>query len=102
MENYTFQMRVTTEQPVSLPKYFKLVNTYYMILDQETYLRVKDHTDKLDSHVWLYPVIERERIKYSIDHIAESMAKGFLEEVTEQEFKSIFTKVSIALEELMN
>ena len=102
MENYTFNMIVTTEQPVSLPKYFRVVNTYYMILDQETYLRVKDHLDELDPLVGLYPVIEREKIRYSIDHIAESMAKGFLEQITEQEFKEVFTKVSIALEALMN
>ena len=102
MNSYTFQMRVTTEQPVTLPKYFKVVNTYYMILDQDTYLRVKDHTDELDPKVGLYPVIEQEKIRYSIDHIYESMNKGYLEEITEEEFKEVFTKVSIALEELMN
>ena len=100
MNSYTFQMRVTTEQPVTLPKYFKVVNTYYMILDQETYLRVKDHTDELDPKVGLYPVIEQEKIRYSIDHIC--MNKGYLEEITEEEFKEVFTKVSIALEALMN
>jgi hypothetical protein len=102
MENYTFQMRVTTEKPVTLPKYFTVGNTYYMILDEETYLRVKDHLDELDPKVGLYPVIEQEKIRYSIDHISESMAKGYLKQITEEEFKEVFTKVSIALEALMN
>lgn len=102
MENYTFTTKVLTDQSVILPKYFKVVNTYYMILDTETYLRIKDHTDELDSQVWLYPVIERERIKYSIDHLSVSKQNGELKEITEQEFKEAFTKVSIALEELMN
>ena len=102
MENYTFTTKVLTDQSVSLPKYFKVVNTYYMILDQETYLRVKDHTDNLYPLVGLYPTIERDKIRYSIDHISVSKQNGELKEITEQEFKEAFTKVSIALEALMN
>jgi hypothetical protein len=30
------------------------------------------------------------------------MAKGYLKQLTEEEFKEVFTKVSIALEALMN
>lgn len=102
MENYTFTTKVLTDQSVILPKYFRVLNTYYMILDTETYLRIKDHTDNLDPLVGLYPTIEREKIRYSIDHLSVSQQKGQLEEVTEDQFKEIFTKVSIALEALMN
>lgn len=102
MENYTFTKKVLTDQSVSLPKCFRVLNTYYMIIDAETYLRVKDHANELDSQVWLYPVIERERMKYSIDHLSVSKEKGYLEEITEEQFKEAFTKVSLALEELMN
>ena len=102
MENYTFNTKVLTEHSVILPKYFRVLNTYYMILDQETYLRVKDHTDNLDPMVGLYPTIEQDKIKYSIDHLSESQQKGHLQEVTEEQFKEVFTKVSIALEALMN
>lgn len=102
MENYTFNTKVLTEHSVVLPKYFRVLNTYYMILNHETYLRIKNHTDELDSMVGLYPTIERDKIKYSIDHLSVSQQKGHLEEVTEEEFKEVFTKVSIALEALMN
>jgi hypothetical protein len=102
MENYTFTTKVLTDQSVILPKYFKVVNTYYMILDLETYLRIKDHTDNLDPLVGLYPTIERDKIRYSIDHLSVSQQKGQLKKVTEDQFKEVFTKVSIALEALMN
>lgn len=102
MENYTFTTKVLTEQSVILPKYFRVLRSYYMILDQNTYLRVKNNTDELDPLVGLFPVIEREKIFYSIDHLSVSQQKGDLTEVTEEEFKEVFTKVSIALEELMN
>lgn len=102
MENYTFKTKVLTERSVILPKYFRVMRSYYMILDQETYIRVKDNTDELDPMVGLYPVIEREKIFYSIDHLSVSQSKGDLIEVTEEEFKKAFIKVSLALEALMN
>ena len=102
MENYTFTTKVLTDYSVVLPKYFRVLNTYYMILDQETYLRIKDHIQELDPMVGLYPVIEREKIRYSIDHLSVSQKNGEIQPITEQEFKEVFTKVSIALEALMN
>ncbi len=102
MENYTFTTKVLTDYSVVLPKYFRVLNTYYMILDTETYLRIKDHIQDLDHMVGLYPVIEREKIRYSIDHLSVSQKNGEIQPITEQEFKEIFVKVSIALEALMN
>ena len=102
MENYTFTTKLLTDYSVVLPKYFRVLNTYYMILDQETYLRIKDHIQDLDHMVGLYPVIEREKIKYSIDHLSVSQKNGEIQPITEQEFKEIFVKVSLALEALMN
>ena len=102
MENYTFTTKVLIEDSVVLPKYFRVLNTYYMILDQETYLRIKDHIQELDPMVGLYPVIEREKIRYSIDHLSVSQKNGEIQPITEQEFREIFVKVSLALEALMN
>ena len=102
MEQYTFTTKVLTDYSVVLPKYFRVIRTYYMILDQETYVRVRDNTDELDPMVGLYPVIERENIRYSIDHLLKSQKNGQIEPITEQEFKEVFTKVSLALEALMN
>ena len=102
MEKFTFAHKVITEETVVLPKYFKIISVYYMILDSVTYVRIKDHTDELDSKLGLYPVIEQDKIKYSIDHIALSQRGGHLEPVTEQQFKEMFVKVSLALEALMN
>lgn len=102
MENYTFTTKVLTDYSVVLPKYFRVLNTYYMILDQETYLRIKDHIQELDPMVGLYPVIEREKIRYSIDHLSVSQKNGEIQPITEQEFREIFVKVSLALEALMN
>ena len=102
MEQYKFTTKVLTEDSVTLPKYFRVLNTYYMILDQETYLRIRNHIQELDPMVGLYPVIERDKIRYSIDHLSVSQKNGEVHPVTEQEFKEVFTKVSLALEALMN
>ena len=102
MENYTFTTKVLTDYSVVLPKYFRVLNTYYMILDEDTYLRIKDHIQELDPMVGLYPVIEREKIRYSIDHLSVSQKNGEVVPITEQEFREIFVKVSLALEALMN
>jgi hypothetical protein len=52
--------------------------------------------------VGLYPVIERDKIRYSIDLLSVSQKNGEVHPITEQEFKEVFTKVSLALEALMN
>ena len=102
MENYTFTTKVLTEDSVTLPKYFRVLNTYYMILDGETYLRIRNHIQELDPMVGLYPVIERDKIRYSIDHLSVSKKNGEIQPITEQDFKEVFVKVSLALEALIN
>lgn len=97
-------MRITTLEQVSreieLPKYFKLKGSpnYYMILDNESCIRVKDYSGDLEALCSLYPIIERTKISY---HSALIASTGF-DHISEAEFKAVFLKVSLELEKLAN
>jgi hypothetical protein len=97
-------MKITTIEQVSreieLPKYFKLKNSpnYYMILDNESCIVVKDYSTNLDALCSLFPKIERTKISY---HSTIIPASGF-DHISETEFKAVFLKVSLELEKLAN
>jgi hypothetical protein len=97
-------MKITTYEQVSkeieLPKYFKIKGSpnYYMILDNQSLIFVRDYTGELDHTVNLYPKIERTSISY---HSAIIPASGF-DHISETEFKAVFLKVSLELEKLAN
>lgn len=100
MENtITITRKINVEQviEVQLPLFFKDLGNYYMVLSPKTVLNVKDFTTAMLNDLGLYPCIEQRELS---DYILSRV--GVIEPITEQEFKSIFTKVSLELEALMN
>jgi hypothetical protein len=94
-------MKITTyeqiKRDIELPKYFMSGNSYFMIIDEVTLLRVKDYSDE-DAHLEIYPLIERANIRYFSPILA---SHGF-EEISETQFKLAFIRVSLRLEKMMN
>lgn len=88
----------TVSKEVDLPKYFKCKRTgssYYMVIDENTLLYVKDYND---ASFCLFPSISQEKISIHVPIIA---SYGF-DHISESEFKRVFLKVSLELEKLAN
>jgi hypothetical protein len=80
---------------IDLPAYFKVLSNYYMVLEGENILAVRDLDEP---QLRLYPCIEQTNVNY----LGLANSKFPLEEITEKEFKSVFIKVSLELEKLAN
>ena len=97
-------MKITTYEAVTkevdLPKYLKLKGSpwFYMILDDNTLISLRDYSDELSATLGLYPEIRRENISNNISLITKY---GF-DHISEAEFKNVFLKVSLELEKLAN
>jgi hypothetical protein len=87
----------TVEMEVELPNYFRIDNSdsYFMVIDHNTAVMVKDHTYNPD--LWLYPSIEVVRFSF-----VSLLAKKGIIEITEQEFKEVYSNVYLELEKIMN
>lgn len=101
MENtITITRKINVEQvmEVQLPLFFKDLGNYYMVLNHKTVLNVKDYANnEIYSGLGLYPCIRQDEIT---DYLLSRADK--LEPITEEEFKSVYTKVSVELEAMMN
>lgn len=99
MNTITITRKITVEQTVDvqLPLFFKDLSNYYMVLTPKTVLNVKDFKKEIYHGLGLYPAIEQRDLS---DYILSRA--DVLEAITEQEFKEVFTKVSLELEALMN
>ena len=85
----------TTSEEIELPSFFKVLSNYYMVLDEQNILAVRDLNEP---HLRLYPCIEQTNINY----LGLSASKFPLEEITEKQFKDAFIRVSLELEKLAN
>jgi hypothetical protein len=91
-------VKKSVDQEIELPKYFKSGHErFYMILDEDTLLHVKNYTAE-DASLGLYPFIDRSKISY----VAPVFAIYGFQEITEEEFRKEFVEVSLHLESLMN
>jgi hypothetical protein len=94
-------MKITTyeqtKKEIELPKYIKSGYSYYMILDEDTLLHVKNYTAE-DASLGLYPSIDRSKLSY----VAPVFAIYGFQEITEEEFRKEYVEVSLHLESLMN
>ena len=102
MTQFTFTNKVLTEETVVLPKYFKVSTVYYMILDDQTFVRVKDYTTDMDKLVGLWPCIEQEKMAYAIDYLSTRQKNGEVVEITADDFHSVFIKVATAIQKLIS
>jgi hypothetical protein len=91
--------KINVEQvvEVNLPVFFKDLSNYYMVLSPKTMLQVKDFNNEIYNGLGLYPCIEQREIsEHHLSRVSE------IEAITEEQFKEVFTKVSLELEALMN
>lgn len=98
METVKITTTVAVNQQVSveLPRYFKDLETYYMVLDQNQLLTVSNY-NKSWRDVGLFPSIRMEKLmQFHIDR------KDMYEVISEDHFKAVFIAVSLELEALMN
>ena len=88
---------IETKVTIDLPKFFKTKyssNNYYMTTGAESAIEVTD-LDFTESLI-LFPRIQGTCIRYI------AFIQNGVEEISEAEFKSAFTRVSMRLEEMMN
>ena len=87
----------TMETSFELPKYFKHLQSYYMVLDESTILAISDFDKPHYRSAGLLSSIQHDRItNYYADNAP------LFEAITEEEFREVFVKVSVELEALMN
>lgn len=99
MNTITVTRKINVEQTVEveLPLFFKDLSNYYMVLSPKNLLNVKDFNNEIYHGLGLYPAIEQRDVS---DYILSRAS--VIEAITEEEFKEVFTKVSLELEALMN
>ena len=88
---------IETKVTIDLPKFFKTKyndNRYYMTVSTESAVEVIDLV--FDESMILFPRIQGTCIRYI------AFIQNGVEEISEAEFKSAFTRVSLRLEEMMN
>jgi hypothetical protein len=94
-------MKITVEKTINmeveLPSYFKINNSdsYFMVIDDYSAVMVKDPTYNPD--LWLYPIIEVVRFTF-----VSLLAKRGIIEITEEQFREVYSNVYLELEKLMN
>ena len=86
-------MKITVE----LPSYFKIVNSdsWFMVIDEYSAVMVRDQSYNRD--MLLYPTIEVVTIGF-----VSFVAKRGIIEITEEQFKEVYSNVYLELEKLMN
>jgi hypothetical protein len=92
------QINQTTKMTIEVPKYFrskKYPNYYFMTWGEESAVRVVNY-DIAESLI-LYPSIDVVGLKY----VSTSYEDG-IEPISEADFKHVFIKVSLLIENLMN
>lgn len=76
-------------------KYYRKLSWYYMILDENTMVVVKDfERNESNAALWLFPEIRIDRLLASA--ISES------DPISEAEFKAAFLRVSVRIEETLS
>ena len=87
----------TVEMEVELPNYFRIDNsdTCFMVIDDYSAIMVRDQSYNPD--LWLYPTIEVVRFTF-----VSLLAKKGIIEITEHEFKEVYSNVYLELEKIMN
>jgi hypothetical protein len=87
----------TVQMEVELPSYFKIDNSdsWFMVINEYSAVMVRDQSYNRD--MLLYPTIEVVTIGF-----VSFVAKRGIIEITEQQFREVYSNVYLELEKLMN
>lgn len=99
METIKLKTRTFTETEFSVPKYFKISNHYYMIIDEINYLLVKS---TIENSLTVYPEISILGVEWSSGRWLVSQMEKNLIPITEQEFRDEYTKANVLLLNYLN
>ena len=99
METIKIKTTHFVDTEFNIPKYFKIMHHYQMILDDQNYLFVKS---RLENTLLIYPEISIHPISYSAGRWYDETIKQELIPISEQEFKDEFTKASVELLNYLN
>ena len=94
-------MKITVEKTVKmeveLPVYFRIENSdsWFMVIDDYSAVMVRDQSYNRD--LLLYPTIEVVTIGF-----VSFVAKRGIIEITEEQFREVYSNVYLELEKLMN
>jgi hypothetical protein len=95
MARYLIKTTKVLELNMEVPKYFKINNFNYMMLNHDEVLVVKP---LFESSLFAYPEIRVDMVRY----LADFWAKNSLDPMTESEFRQVYTDASLEIEKLMN
>jgi hypothetical protein len=85
------------ETTIEFPRYFKYLQSYYMVLGEGHLLAISDFGKPHYFSSGLLSSIRHDKItKYYFDNASLFQA------ITEEEFREVFVKVTVELEALMN
>jgi hypothetical protein len=99
METIKIKTTHFVDTEFNIPKYFKIMHHYQMILNNENYLFIKS---SLENSLLVFPEISIHPISYSAGRWYDETIKKELIPISEQEFKDEFTKASVLLLNYLN
>ena len=98
METIKITSQVLLETEFTVPKYFKIHGHYHMILDDNTYLFVKEN---LESSLLVYPEISILQISWSANRWHQNTISQDLIAITEEEFIEQYNNASIYFQTIL-
>jgi hypothetical protein len=95
MNFYTIKSTKVTEFQIDVPKYFKILDFHYMILNDSDVLVVNPN---YIPDLFIYAYIKIDLSKWHADFWAENQ----IEPLNEYEFRQVYTDATLEIEKLMN
>ena len=99
METIKIKTTHFVDTEFNIPKYFKIMHHYQMILNNENYLFIKS---SLENSLLVFPEISIHPISYSAGRWYDETIKQELIPISEKEFKDEFTKANVLLLNYLN
>jgi hypothetical protein len=99
MENFKFQIAKEVTEEISLPKYFRINDSrFIMLLDESRLVEVIHYQSKLID--FMTTSVREDLIRYSLASFARNIDK--ITPISELEFKDVFAQAYVALLEIAN
>jgi hypothetical protein len=99
MENFKFQIAKEVTEEISLPKYFRINDSrFIMLIDESRLVEVIHYQSKLID--FMTTSVREDLIRYSLASFARNIDK--ITPISELEFKDVFAQAYVALLEIAN
>jgi hypothetical protein len=99
MENFKFQIAKEVTEEISLPKYFRINDSrFIMLIDDSRLVEVIHYQSKLID--FMTTSVREDLIRYSLASFARNIDK--ITPISELEFKDVFAQAYVALLEIAN